>query len=92
MKYKEYETGMFTVKKVDYGYTSTLLVALKPFTLHWIDIAAANAGGEGPVSNCIKKTLEGGLKIFYFFVFALGTLITISWVFWLHFNALPSPA
>ena len=60
VKYKKYFDSEFQEKRIDYGFTATLLEDLKPFTLHWIDICAFNSAGEGPVSYSIKKTLEGG--------------------------------
>ena len=63
VKYKKYFDKQFSIRYVDFGFTTTELLGLKPFTLYWIEICAYNAAGEGPTDYSIIKTLEGGIFI-----------------------------
>ena len=61
VKYKKYFDQQFSIRYVDFGFTTTELLGLKPFTLYWIDICGYNVAGEGPTDYAIIKTLEGGM-------------------------------
>ena len=60
VRYKQYFEKTFSLKKVDFGYATTVLLHLKPFTLYWIEISGYNFAGDGPTDYSIVKTLEGG--------------------------------
>ena len=60
IKYKKYSEKKFMFKYVDYGFTTTTLYKLKPFTIYWIEVAGYNEAGVGPTDYSVVKTLEGG--------------------------------
>lgn len=63
IKYKTYLDTTFSEKRVFFGYTSSTITDLEPFTLYWVDLYGFNEGGISPPANVILKTLEGGLGI-----------------------------
>lgn len=63
IKYKAYLDTTFSEKRVFFGYRSSTITDLAPFTLYWVDLYGFNKGGISPPANVILKTLEGGLGL-----------------------------